>query len=672
MCGGLIAAATPAYAADLFPVPKPDYLLAAVSSEKGAYPAPPALDGTALGAFDGSYTTQWVTNYPSATYPHWINIDLQRPISVKALDYSGRLGQGVNPTQVQVFATNSKAVAGSAPTDGSAWGEPVAVATLTAPTSNTQKQRIELPAAVDAQYIAFRITASVNGKDGGAGEIEILSDEAIPPIPEEPTPTTPETFTISRGELSADVAQTFPQIVGYSVQGEELAGNLATSEGWAVNGVPYAATTTATQSATSVQYVSELEGIDVQVTSVIEITESGNVEFRVTDIAGSVEVNTLGLPGNVFLSTDSTDAESVLDRTIVSPDSTTNADEHIAVTGETSTGSKGAAYAFVGNGALTASIITNATVQGTSGNSSWNNRLTTSVTGTSTRTASVGSNTWLVHPANASDSRVTTYEMPKVTVLFAQDRNSDGAVDWQDAGIRYREVDEVRLGAERVAERVVSRIPFNFASQATNYFDLTLENTQRIANQTDGLGQYVLNKGFGSEGHDSANTDYGGNYNERAGDLADLNNLVDVGATLNADMSVHVNATEIYPQANSFDEAILDGSAPWSPGWSWLDQSYYINQQKDLGTGMVLDRFQQLRDEVPGLSGVYIDVYYSNGWVAEGLANELHDMDLEIATEWGDKFVDNAVWAHWPIHPEWSGRRLERRCTPRPAAPHRR
>lgn len=94
MCGGLIAAATPAYAADLFPVPKPDYLLAAVSSEKGAYPAPPALDGTALGAFDGSYTTQWVTNYPSATYPHWINIDLQRPISVKALDYSGRLGQG--------------------------------------------------------------------------------------------------------------------------------------------------------------------------------------------------------------------------------------------------------------------------------------------------------------------------------------------------------------------------------------------------------------------------------------------------------------------------------------------------------------------------------------------------------------------------------------------------
>lgn len=62
----------------------------------------------------------------------------------------------------------------------------------------------------------------------------------------------------------------------------------------------------------------------------------------------------------------------------------------------------------------------------------------------------------------------------------------------------------------------------------------------------------------------------------------------------------------------------------------------------------MLDRFQQLRDEVPGLSGVYIDVYYSNGWVAEELSNRLREMGLEVTPEWGDKFVDSAVWAHWP------------------------
>ncbi|MFP3813987.1 hypothetical protein, partial [Bacillus sp. SIMBA_005] len=73
------------------------------------------------------------------------------------------------------------------------------------------------------------------------------------------------------------------------------------------------------------------------------------------------------------------------------------------------------------------------------------------------RTAEIGSSPWLIHPTTAVDARVTTYELPKVTVFLTSDRNGDAAVDWQDAGIRYREVDTVRLGADRVAERVVSR-----------------------------------------------------------------------------------------------------------------------------------------------------------------------------------------------------------------------
>ncbi|SED76295.1 endo-alpha-N-acetylgalactosaminidase family protein [Ruania alba] len=245
-------------------------------------------------------------------------------------------------------------------------------------------------------------------------------------------------------------------------------------------------------------------------------------------------------------------------------------------------------------------------------------------------------------------------------MYFAGDLNGDGHVTWHDGGIRARDVVPERLGAERVPERVVNRIPFNFASQATNPFEMTLDNTIRLANSTDELGQWVLEKGFGAEGHDSANTDYGGNYNERAGGLAELNELVDLGADLNADFTVHVNATEIYPQANSFDPAILQTSTnpsvgPHPYGWNWLDQSYYIDQDVDLGTGQVLDRFEQLSEEVPNLSGVYIDVYYSSGWVAEELADELTAMDLEIGTEWSDKFVGNAVWAHWPNDLNYGG-----------------
>ncbi|WP_217178632.1 endo-alpha-N-acetylgalactosaminidase family protein [Streptomyces sp. AC495_CC817] len=656
--GGVVAQAVPAQAADLIPVPQTEYRLAAVSSESDAYPAPPALDGTALGAFDGDYATQWVSRYTvPAPAPHWLSLDLQRSISIKALDYSGKKGQRIDAKNVEVYVTDDAAVATTSPKDGG-WGAAAATATLHAPTANDEKQRIELGTAKTGRYVALVILDAQDpaGNGGGAGEIQVLSDTALPPIVVDPgTPSTGDTVQIAAGGTTATVAKDFPRIVEYSVGGSTIGGQRGAGGKWSVNGTAYAATTTSTPTASGVDYVSTLTGIDVTVRSSIRVADDGTVVFEVTGVDGAATVTTLGIPDNAFLSTSAADAGSVLDRTVISPDSTKNADEHIALTASTATGQKGAAFAFLGTGELSGSVITNATTQASGSTASWNTRLTTRVTGADGRTAEIGSNSWLIHPTTAVDSRVTTYELPKVTVLLTADRNGDGKVDWQDAGIRYREVDTPRLGADRVAERVVSRIPFNFASSATNYFDLTLDNTRRIANQTDGLGQWVLNKGYGSEGHDSANTDYGDNFNERAGGVADLNTLVDEGAKLNADMSVHVNATEMYPQANAFDSAIIDGAAPYKPGWNWLDQSYYINQQADLGSGRVLDRFQQLRDEVPGLSGVYIDVYYSNGWVAEELADELHGMGLEVATEWGDKFVDSTVWSHWPNDLSYGG-----------------
>lgn len=653
--GGLAVQASPAAAADLIPVAKTEYRLHAVSSESDAYPAPPSLDGTALGAFDGDYATQWTSRYSqNAPFPHWIALDLQRTLSVAALDYSVKRGQSVAAKTVEVYVTDDADAARTSPADG-AWGAAASAATLHAPTANDEKQRIALASAPDGRFVALLVIDAQGTTGGGAGEIEILSDEQPPPIVTEPEePGTGETVEIADGDTTAIVSTEFPQIAGYRIGGKAFGGQAVSSQRWAVNGTAYAATTTSTVSASGVEYVSALTGIDVTVRSSIRVTEDGTVQFEVTAVEGSAAVTTLGLPDNAFLSATAASG-AVLDRTVISPNSTTNADEHIAVGTDTATGQKGAAFAFLGDGEVIGSVISNATTQASGSTASWNTRLSTRVTERDGRTAEIGSSAWLIHPTTATDSRVTTYALPKVTVLFAGDRNGDDRVDWQDGGIRYREVDAPRLGADRVAERVVSRIPFNFASSATNYFDLTLDNTKRIANQTDGLGQWVLNKGFGSEGHDSANTDYGGNYNERAGGLTALNHLVDEGAALNADMSVHVNATEMYPQANAFDSAIIEGTEPYKPGWNWLDQSYYIDQQADLGSGRVIDRFRQLRDEVPGLSGVYIDVYYSNGWVAEELADQLHEMDLEVATEWGDKFVDNTVWSHWPNDLDYGG-----------------
>lgn len=164
----------------------------------------------------------------------------------------------------------------------------------------------------------------------------------------------------------------------------------------------------------------------------------------------------------------------------------------------------------------------------------------------------------------------------------------------------------------------------------------------------------MLLKGYTSEGHDSANTDYGGHYNQRAGGLEDMNDLIASGkANYNADFSVHVNATEVYPQANAFSDRMIQGQGL---GWGWMNQSYGIDQRWDLGGGHVLDRFEQLHEESPELDGVYIDVYYSSGWLAESLAGYLNDdLDMDLGSEWAYSFEGQSIWSHWANDKAYGG-----------------
>lgn len=123
--------------------------------------------------------------------------------------------------------------------------------------------------------------------------------------------------------------------------GESIAGQRSSAKTWSVNGTTYPSTTTSTSSATGVDYVSTLTGIDVTVRSSIRVAKDGTVGFEVTAVEGGATVTTLGLPDNAFLSVSAADAGAALDRTVISPDSTKNADEHIAVNASTATGQKG-------------------------------------------------------------------------------------------------------------------------------------------------------------------------------------------------------------------------------------------------------------------------------------------------------------------------------------------
>ena len=69
----------------------------------------------------------------------------------------------------------------------------------------------------------------------------------------------------------------------------------------------------------------------------------------------------------------------------------------------------------------------------------------------------------------------------------------------------------------------------NFGSQAQNPFLTTLDNVKKVALNTDGLGQSVLLKGYGNEGHDSGHPDYG-DIGQRLGGADDMNTMMEEGS----------------------------------------------------------------------------------------------------------------------------------------------
>lgn len=236
----------------------------------------------------------------------------------------------------------------------------------------------------------------------------------------------------------------------------------------------------------------------------------------------------------------------------------------------------------------------------------------------------------------------------RVRVIITGDRNGDGKAGWQDAALACRELLPRPFGAEFVRETVADQIAMNFASGAQQPFLRILDNIKRAWLLTDGIGQSVTIKGFSAEGHDSANTDYGGHYNERAGGLKDLQFLLERARAYNTRCGVHINATEVYPEAHRYNPEILarDANGNTKGGWAWLDHSHLIDKRKDLLSGDLFASLELMRKELPRLDYVYVDVYGDRGWNAWKLASKLNAMGLDIRTEYSSVFDPWSVWAH--------------------------
>lgn len=171
------------------PIANSQYILLDVDSESPPYPAPPSLDGTAAGAFDGDYATQWASKYNGGSpdpMPHFLTFDVGATHALTGVGYSVKV-QGNGPAaNVKVFTTNDADVA----KDGtsSAWVQ-AGTATFRQPTSNTEVQFVAFDEPVSARYVQFRVLDAVNGSDNAsASEIVVYTtdEDTNPPDPASP------------------------------------------------------------------------------------------------------------------------------------------------------------------------------------------------------------------------------------------------------------------------------------------------------------------------------------------------------------------------------------------------------------------------------------------------------------------------------------------------------
>lgn len=467
----------------------------------------------------------------------------------------------------------------------------------------------------------------------------------------------PELITINDSKLEAVLYRDFPSVQSYRFKDSGLEFDAASAGPGQliINGEEVTPVVSLSIFEDLAQY--ELDLPELQVTILVRFQVQGkalHMSVQVLREKGEFQVHSVAFANSPLLSCSSADAAQFAGVRMYTKVEGTG-DTFIALDGSelADEDRQGYMYAMLSNGQLCGSIWSNAVYDHPEGPTARENGRIwkqTAAEGKDQRT-SIWSGDWLLR-AEGSDVREP---MGEARVIITADANADQIVDWQDGAIAYRTVMHVPTGAERICEQVVQRIPMNFASQATNPFLKTLDETKRIYLATGGLGQRVLLKGYQSEGHDSAHPDYAGNYNERAGGLDDLKLLVEQGKVYNADFGVHINAQEAYPEAHNFsDELVLD-----EHGWNWIDQAWVIDKRYDALSGNRTKRLMELYKDLPGLQFIYLDVWYQDGWESRRVAREINGLGWSLTTEFPTALEWDNVWTHWAVEREYGGSDLK-------------
>ncbi|CVI65756.1 Endo-alpha-N-acetylgalactosaminidase precursor [Clostridiales bacterium CHKCI001] len=481
--------------------------------------------------------------------------------------------------------------------------------------------------------------------------------------------------TIASEEMEVGIDNTFPRVIGYtmkteSLNGKKMLGETETNNTIVLNKTSFSNpgvvvtpkvtyTKTADNQATYVMEVKDdANSIDATITSTLTV-EGNTLTYKITNIENHkpVSVKTIQIPALNLLSVRSTQSAASFSGANMSTSVIESGDTHFEVDGTQEESVAGYMYAFVSADGLSAGLWSNSEATVTR---DWQRVVSTVSNADGYQDVSLASNYWIYQKGEEYRAENTEEELPCTKIAITGDENEDGMVDWQDGAIAYRSIMNNPYGWEDVKDMVSMRISMNMASQAQNPFLLTLDNVKKVYLHTDGLGQMVLLKGYASEGHDAGHPDYA-DIGERMGGAEDMKTLLDKGAEYGAKFGIHVNASEMYPEAEAFDEELIgqNSSHPdeYSYQWNWGDSGYGINADFDLRSGRRAERWNKLREALGGdenkLNFIYIDVW-GNGasgdnttWPSRQLAKEVTNCGWRVANEWGYANEYDSTFQHW-------------------------
>ncbi|WP_234447042.1 endo-alpha-N-acetylgalactosaminidase family protein [Virgibacillus salexigens] len=489
-------------------------------------------------------------------------------------------------------------------------------------------------------------------KSRGPANITISNVSIEEYTPPEPPNKEPIEQTLHSNYMDVTIDEVFPRIIQYKVDGKVMNGQKSPVYGLKLNNMLYYPEVSfekvsEDEAIYTLAVEDEYEAMDAELTLSVKV-EDNQVTYRFEDInnkAGAT-IETIEFADMNFISVNSSQKDAKAKLTNLSKDVTKPGDINVLVNDSLGGMDTETGYytAFLSTDEISAGVWSSSEVNGYK-------NLTASryENENGDKAIGIGSSPLYYHrefmPEPSSNK-------PTIKIALAEDINEDNNVDWQDSAIAYRDIMQDIKGANNVNNLVGTRIAMNFGSQAQQPFLKTLDNVKKVALATDGLGQAVLLKGYGSEGHDSAHPDYG-NVGERMGGKADLNTLINEGHAYNTEFGVHINAQETYPEAKAFNEDLIEG--PNAKGWGWLDQSYTIDKLKDLYSGTRAERLDELHAAAPGLDFIYLDVWYQDQWESDRIYEQFKDRGWRLTSEFGTAVANYSTWQHWATDKNYGG-----------------